>query len=87
MRDTELADVIDAFRRSISGFDQVPIEAAIQERAAGPFPAVIATLDAIHLATALVWIERYEEPLLFVTHDVQLAIAARISGLDVQTTP
>jgi hypothetical protein len=71
----------------LASFQQVPISSAIQDRAAGLFHAVIGTLDAIHLATALVWMEQTEEPLLFVTHDVQLAVAARLAGLDMQTAP
>ena len=46
-------------------------------------PTTLGTLGAIHLATALLWIEQEGEPLKFLTHDVELAIAAKASGLDV----
>jgi predicted nucleic acid-binding protein len=46
-------------------------------RAAGPMPTVVGSLDAIHLATAL------EPGFVLLTHDKQLARAARASGLDV----
>lgn len=50
------------------------IEPQILARAAEPFPASVATLDAIHLATAVAY--RDERPILFATHDKQLAKAA-----------
>jgi len=65
---------------------EVGIEPAVLNRAAASFPTVLSALDAIHVATALLWMEEQGEPLLFVTHDVQQAIAARTCGLEVQTT-
>jgi predicted nucleic acid-binding protein len=55
---------------------------AVKRRAAGPFPTVIGTLDAIHLASALLWQET--EPgteLRILTLDRQLALCARSLGL------
>jgi hypothetical protein len=42
----------------------------------------VKTLDAIHLATALLWAEHAGE-IVFLTHDRQLATAARACGLAV----
>jgi hypothetical protein len=50
---------------------------AVKRRAAGPFPTVIGTLDAIHLASALLWQET--EPgtdFRILTQDRQLALCA-----------
>lgn len=66
---------------------QIPLSPAILNRAASTFPAPLGTLDAIHLSTALLWMEDNGEPLTFLTHDRQLAIAARASGLEVKTSP
>lgn len=52
-------------------------------RAAQPFPTELGTLDAIHLATALLWRERAGVDLVMATHDVALGTAARASGLSV----
>jgi predicted nucleic acid-binding protein len=52
-------------------------------RAGEAFGAPIKTLDAIHLATAIAWRERYGGDLLFATHDHQLATAAGASGFTV----
>ncbi|MFQ5890736.1 MAG: PIN domain-containing protein [Gemmatimonadota bacterium] len=57
--------------------------AAVLRRAGQPLPTSLGTLDAIHLATALLWRElRSEEPVM-ATHDEALAMAARASGLRV----
>jgi hypothetical protein len=46
-------------------------------------PTTLGTLDAIHLATALMWAEHAGFPLVMATHDQLLATAARASGLRV----
>jgi predicted nucleic acid-binding protein len=65
----------------LSAVDQVPISKAILNRAGGPMPTPVKTLDAIHLATALTWSEYHGVEVLFLTHDRQLATAARACGL------
>ena len=60
----------------------VPVTEAILVRAEGPFPAVLGTLDALHLASALEVKAGVGVDCLF-THDVQLAVAARCLGLTV----
>lgn len=57
---------------------------AVKRRAAGPFPTVIGTLDAIHLASAILWGE--VEPgseIRILTHDKQLALCAHSLGIRV----
>jgi hypothetical protein len=72
---------------SFTALEFVPLSRAALNRAADPFPAVLGTLDAIHLASALLWMEERDEAITFLTHDTQLAIAARACGLDVKTGP
>ena len=52
-------------------------------RAAQPLPVVLGTLDAIHLATALLWHEQTEADLVLATHDAALGLAARSVGFRV----
>jgi predicted nucleic acid-binding protein len=47
---------------------------------AAPHP--LGTLDAIHLVSAMGWLEQFESP-AFATHDPALAAAARASGFEV----
>lgn len=56
-------------------------------RAAESFPTPLGTLDAIHLATALLWREREAPDLVMATHDAALALAARACGLQVVGAP
>lgn len=83
----QLADVIDSLVVLIGRIHEVAVQPAVLKRAAAPFPSVVSALDAIHVATALLWAEEHPEPLVFVTHDRQQSLAARLAGLDVQTAP
>ena len=61
----------------------VDITRAALQRAAQPLSTQLRTLDAVHLATALMWRESTGESLTMATHDVALAAAARAYGLPV----
>ena len=57
-----LSDAEVALRRGtilqlVASLDLVEIDAVVLDRAAQPMPTVLGTLDAIHLATALLWRE------------------------------
>ena len=83
-----LADAEIARRRAkileiIASLDLVDIDPAVLDRASSPMPTELGTLDAIHLATALLWREMTHEHLMMATNDVALAIAAEAHGLPV----
>lgn len=63
--------------------DVVEMTQTVLARAAQPFPTSLGTLDAIHLATALLWKETTGAELVMATHDESLAVAARASGMHV----
>jgi predicted nucleic acid-binding protein len=65
----------------------VDISRPVQERAAHPLPTSLGTLDAIHLATARLWRERFACDLVLATHDTALAIAARALGMPATGVP
>ena len=70
----------------LRALDLVAVDAPVIARASRPFPTHIATLDAIHLATALLYeavLPPAAHPLLFATHDIQLARAARAMNFEV----
>lgn len=64
--------------------DLVLLQPPVLARASEPMPAPLGTLDAIHLATALVWQDRMRQPLVMATHDRDLALAARSFGIEVR---
>lgn len=82
--DEEVAKRINLFNGKSEFIEMVPLQPAILERAANPFSVIIKTLDAIHLATAMLVEKSIEAPLLFLTHDSQLALAASASGFTVE---
>lgn len=63
-------------------FDMLPLDPAVLERAAEPFPTLLSSLDAIHLATALLARPQVDD-LCFATHDVELGTAAQAMGFKV----
>ncbi|MEK9134084.1 MAG: type II toxin-antitoxin system VapC family toxin, partial [Pseudomonadota bacterium] len=85
--DPDLANMKMLLRTATERFREIRMTPAILERAASPFSAPLGTLDAIHLATALAWVEETGDQLTVVTHDRELAIAAQASGLDVVPKP
>ena len=52
-------------------------------RAAQPVPTELGALDAIHLATAMLWREGAGVDLVMATHDAALGTAARANGFRV----
>jgi predicted nucleic acid-binding protein len=58
----------------------VEVDSMVLRRAGLPMPTVVKTLDAIHLATALLLVERHGVDLVFATHDLQQATAAQALG-------
>jgi predicted nucleic acid-binding protein len=70
----------------LSGFELIRVNRAVLERAAAPFPTQIRTLDALHLASALLMRTRHPA-LRFATHDGDLGAAARAEGMVVLGAP
>jgi predicted nucleic acid-binding protein len=87
LSDTEIASRRGAVLALIESFDIVQIDATVLDRASQPMPTELGTLDAIHLATALLWREMTEADLVMATHDGALALAARAHGLAVVGVP
>ena len=84
----KLPDAEVASRRAkvlelIASLEVVELDAVVLDRAAQPMPTELGTLDAIHLATALLWQEMSRVDLTMATHDTALGLAARAHGLTV----
>jgi uncharacterized protein len=86
MDDRELARRRQTMLEVLSGFELVRINRAVLDRAADPFPTQLRTLDALHLASALLLHDR-EPAATFATHDEDLAAAAAAVGLRVIGSP
>ena len=84
--DPALATKLSALDAMLSRVEIIPCDAAIIERAAGTIAAPLGALDAIHLASALRARESHAA-IRVVTHNIELAIAARAEKLEVVTAP
>jgi predicted nucleic acid-binding protein len=83
-----LSDMEVARRRAtilslIDSLELVEIDSVVLERAAQPMPTELGTLDAIHLASALLWKDASVADPVMATHDKALALAAQAHGLKV----
>lgn len=58
----------------------LPLTEQIYQRAEEPFATPLGSLDALHLATAILWREMRGEAFTMATHDLELAMAARAHG-------
>ncbi|BFU95910.1 MAG: ribonuclease VapC [Nitrospira sp.] len=83
LEDAEIASRREAVFRFMESIEIVELTKPVLSRASHPLPTALGTLDAIHLATALLWKDRTKEDLVMATHDEALATAARASGLRV----
>jgi predicted nucleic acid-binding protein len=80
--DTDVAQLVREIHVIHETFAIHPVTNQILQRASETFPTVVGTLDAIHLATALSTREIANVDYLL-THDSQLATAARSLGFEV----
>ena len=83
LSDKELARRREAVFRLLESIEVVEVTAPVLARAAQPLPTELGTLDAIHLATALLWREHSGGDIVMATHDGALGTAARACGLTV----
>jgi len=81
--DRELARRREAVFRLLESLEVVEVTSSVLARAAQPLPTELGTLDAVHLATALLWREQSGGEIVMATHDGALATAARACGLAV----
>jgi predicted nucleic acid-binding protein len=82
MSDREVGRRRASALRLLEGVQTVRVNRAVLDRAAEPFPTRLRSLDAVHLASAMLARARIPD-LRFATHDDELAVAAEAVGLPV----
>jgi predicted nucleic acid-binding protein len=68
----------------LEAIDLVLLRTPVLSRASEPMPMPLGTLDALHLATALIWRDRLGSLPTLATHDAALGQAAQAFGFDVR---
>ena len=81
--DDDLSVRREAVYRLLEEIEIVEPTRPVLTRASLHLPIPICTLDATHLATAMLWRESSSADLVFATHDTALGVAARSSGFRV----
>ncbi len=82
LRDVDVSRYRAEVLETIEAFDLIELDPPVLERAAEPFPTMIGSLDAIHLASALLVKPEFDD-LALATHDGELATAGRAVGFQV----
>jgi predicted nucleic acid-binding protein len=80
----EAASRLETVRHWFEAIDLILLRPPVLSRASEPLPTPLRTLDAVHLATALVWRDRTGSALVMATHDSALGLAARTFGFEVR---
>ena len=83
LSDTEIAGGRATILSLIDSLELIEIGSVVLERAAQPMPTELGTLDAIHLASALLWKDATGVDPTMATHDAALGLAAQAHGLPV----
>lgn len=86
LRDAAVTEHRQAVLEVLDTFELVRVDELVLARAADPFPTLLGSLDAVHLATALLLRPSHDEMVL-ATHDGELAGAARAVGCRVLGSP
>lgn len=67
--DTGLIEALGRLEEILTGVSLLALSDTVKQNASGPFPVVVKTLDALHLASAQVFSERFtEETVLIFSH-------------------
>jgi predicted nucleic acid-binding protein len=80
--DDGVSDAREELARIESAMAKIPLSRPVVERASLPMATVVKSLDALHLASAMLLRERLRIAFFFATHDPQQARAARALGFD-----
>ena len=67
----------------LEAIDLVLLRTPVLSRASEPMAMPLGTLDALHLATALIWRDRMGSLPTLATHDTALGLAAQAFGFEV----
>ncbi len=76
----EVGEKMETIKKTLTSLN---LTQAVLLRAGHPLPVALGTLDAIHLAAALIWQDAVAKPVTMITHDAQLAKASRMMSLEV----
>lgn len=80
----EAARRLRSLNEWLEAIDLVLLRTPVFSRASEPMPMPLGTLDALHLATALIWRDRMGSLPTLATHGTAFGLAAQAFGFDVR---
>lgn len=83
LTDADVAAARGAIISILAKMEILDLSKAVLRRAASPMPTQLTTLDALHLASALLWRDATGQTPTMATHDTALAMAAQAHGMPV----
>ena len=83
LTDHQVADLASGAHLVFDAIEFIPLTRRVLQRASQSFLTPLGTLDALHLASALHLVESTGIELTFLTHDTELATAARSMNFEV----
>jgi predicted nucleic acid-binding protein len=83
LTDAEVERRLAALSSALVRCERIALTRPVLKRAAQPFPTTLGTLDAIHLASALLWAQKEGRSIALLTHGKELGRAARTMSLEV----
>ena len=81
LSDRLMSETYQALDEIINGFHLIEITTSIKLRASEPFPTIIGSPDAIHLASALLWQAEADEKIVLMSYDRQMVLCAHAMGI------
>jgi len=79
--DTGLIEALRRLEEILTGVSLLILSDAVKQKASGPFPVIVRTLDALHLASAQVFSERYtDKKVLIFSHNRAMNRCAAVLG-------
>jgi len=84
--DTEIARRRATILHLVNSLELIETDSIVLDRASQPMPTELGTLDAIHLASALLWKDATGIDPVVATHDGALGLAAQAHGFKVLGT-
>ena len=84
LTDDDVTELVAKAHAIFDAIELVALSPSVLSRSSQPFLTRLGTLDALHLATALRLVESGAMELRFLTHDTQLATAARSMNFTVE---
>jgi predicted nucleic acid-binding protein len=83
LRDEDVAEANEQLRSIEETLGFIRLTPTVLQRASLPMATLVRTLDALHIASALLFQERRGQTMTFATHDRAQATAARALGFGV----